>query len=679
MIVLPEHCTSDSELWRVPLRVLLETAVRFGISSLLILVLASSIICGIALQGSFLAFAIGFVALAFLLARLTTAGPRSLTVRETTSEVDAAYIRDYLTAHGVTAWIEGSLAMELHPTVMLRPRVVVPERQAELAGKIMQQLGVGRGPDVSEVHRSEAADAVPSDPVPVNTGNDTPATANATSSASMESSEVCEIAWPEDIPSLLRRFSQAPHMLFFDSARVDSHLGRYSFLTADPFEFIRSRGGQVIWSGVDGQPQVYRNTDPLAVLSSRLSQWTSEARPDLPPFQGGAAGLFSYDLCHQFEKLPRPEFDDSKVPDVAVGIYDWVVALDHERRRAWIIATGHPAQGSRQRRHRAAARVAQVQDWIRGVHAQPHGPDAVNRDAAPLVVPRPSVLSGRSQWPIGDAAGPKPITSNFSRDQYLRTVERAIAYIVAGDVYQVNLAQRLVAPLHETPVDLYVRLREQNPAPFAGYFDLGELVIASASPERFLRVDNGEVETRPIKGTRPRWPVPEADMYSAGELRESDKDRAENVMIVDLLRNDLGRVCEFGSVRVTDSLRLESYQYVHHLVSEVRGRLRAECGAIDLLRAAFPGGSVTGAPKIRAMEIIAELEPHARGAYCGSIGYIGFDGSMDTNILIRTFTCGRGWVHFPVGGGIVAQSEPEREYEETLHKAAGLIRSLKYP
>jgi para-aminobenzoate synthetase component 1 len=284
----------------------------------------------------------------------------------------------------------------------------------------------------------------------------------------------------------------------------------------------------------------------------------------------------------------------------------------------------------------------------------------------------------RSQWSMGRSVGSKSVTSNMSRDKYIRMVERAIDYIYAGDVYQVNLAQRLLAPLDEPPIELYLRLRQRNPAPFAGYFDIGDLVIASASPERFLRVYGSEVETRPIKGTRPRWPSPEADMYSAGELRDSDKDRAENVMIVDLLRNDLGRVCEFGSIQVTDPLRLESYQFVHHLTSEVCGRLRAEYGPMDLLRAAFPGGSVTGAPKIRAMEIIAELEPTARGAYCGCLGYIGFNGSMDSNILIRTFSCSRGWVQFPVGGGIVAQSNPEREYEETLHKAEGLIRAYEY-
>ena len=268
------------------------------------------------------------------------------------------------------------------------------------------------------------------------------------------------------------------------------------------------------------------------------------------------------------------------------------------------------------------------------------------------------------------------VTSNFDRAGYEEAVSKVVEYIRAGDCYQVNLSQRLLAPLREHPLDLYGRLRKLNPAPFAAYFDLGDFQILSASPERFLKVENGEVETRPIKGTRPRGRTPEEDAALIADLISNPKDRAENVMIVDLLRNDLGRVCEYGSVRVPTVCEIETFQYVHHLVSEVRGKLRPECGPLDLLRAAFPGGSVTGAPKVRAMEIIAELEPTARGPYCGSLGFIGFDGTMDTNILIRTFTAGGGWLQFPVGGGIVADSDPHREYEETLHKAAGLLRAL---
>jgi para-aminobenzoate synthetase component 1 len=222
-----------------------------------------------------------------------------------------------------------------------------------------------------------------------------------------------------------------------------------------------------------------------------------------------------------------------------------------------------------------------------------------------------------------------------------------------------------------------LRLRRRNPATFAGYFDVGDFQIVSASPERFLRVRDGQVEARPIKGTRQRTDMPEADLFAGDDLQHSEKDQAENVMIVDLLRNDISRVCRPESVTVTQLCQLETYRYVQHLVSAVRGRLAPGRGPLDLVRAAFPGGSITGAPKVRAMEIIAELEPTARGPYCGSLGYLGFDGSLDLSILIRTITAGRGWWQLPVGGGIVAQSVPEREYEETWHKAAGLIRALR--
>jgi para-aminobenzoate synthetase component 1 len=269
------------------------------------------------------------------------------------------------------------------------------------------------------------------------------------------------------------------------------------------------------------------------------------------------------------------------------------------------------------------------------------------------------------------------LSSSFSHEGFLQAIRRAIDYVHAGDCFQVNIAQRLLYPKRESAAALFGKLRERNPAPFGGYFDLGDFVIVSASPERFLCLEpGGQVETRPIKGTSPRGLSLREDRENIEALRNSAKDRAENVMIVDLLRNDLGRVCAYGSVAVPQLCEVESYRTVHHLVSTVVGRLRPGLGPIDLLQAAFPGGSVTGAPKVRAMEIISELEPTARGAYCGSLGFLGFDGALDTNILIRTFTVGRGWVQFPVGGGIVADSQPSLEFEETLHKAEGLLRAL---
>jgi para-aminobenzoate synthetase component 1 len=370
--------------------------------------------------------------------------------------------------------------------------------------------------------------------------------------------------------------------------------------------------------------------------------------------------------------LPRAARDEFAVPDLALGFYDWVLAWDHEQDRAWLLSTGFPETTPAARRRRAGERLRAVQRHLQSGPAQARRLANTKTQSGQGENLSLSGVFGRG---VPEHAG---LLSNFDRAGYLAAVGRAIDYIHAGDCFQVNLSQRLLYPATVSPLELYRRLRERNAAPFAGYFDLGAFQIASASPERFLRVTAaGEVETRPIKGTRPRGATPAEERANQQELLHSAKDRAENIMIVDLLRNDLGRVCRYGSVRVPAVCRLETYRYVHHLVSEVRGRLREGLGAVDLLRAAFPGGSVTGAPKIRAMEIIAELEPTARGPYCGSLGYLGFDGSMDTNLLIRTFTVGRGWIQFPVGGGIVADSVPEREYEETWHKAEGLLRALR--
>jgi para-aminobenzoate synthetase component 1 len=458
-----------------------------------------------------------------------------------------------------------------------------------------------------------------------------------------------------DAWEVAQRLAGCSHLLFLDSAQFHPTLGRYSFVTADPFDWIESRGDSVT---IDGQKR--RICNPFSLLAERLARHQIPTHAGLPPFQGGAAGLFGYDLCHHIERLPRPPIDEFQTPDMAVGFYDWVVAFDHADDRAWLISTGLPEVDPRRRRQRAGARLRYVQELL-------------NRDPPQFLMPDCLPISLSASHPIQGILG---LASNFTRQAYLAAARRAIEYVHAGDCFQVNIAQRLVYPQREHSLNLYGRLRERNAAPSAGYFDLGEFVIASASPERFLLLQDNEVETRPIKGTRQRGWTPEEDFARADELLESDKDRAENVMIVDLLRNDLGRVCEYGSVRVEAVCRVESFRTVHHLVSEVRGRLRHGLGPVDLLKAAFPGGSVTGAPKIRAMEIIAELEPTARGPYCGSLGYIGFDGTMDTNILIRTFTVGKGWVQFPVGGGIVADSDPDREYEETWHKAEGLLRAL---
>lgn len=452
--------------------------------------------------------------------------------------------------------------------------------------------------------------------------------------------------------AVFARWKQLPHCVFFDSALRDAHLGRYSFVAADPFDY---------WEATA------RDADPLRELAERLTRFPSSSLADLPPFQGGAAGLLSYDLNRGLERIAPPRFNEFQLPDLAMGLYDVVAAFDHRQNRAWIVSQGWPERDPQRRRERAAARLALFRDRLQNAPQAYGGTTGGRADA--LLPPQLAPQYASTEDPR--------LTSNFAARDYVAMVRRAIDYVYAGDVFQVNVAQRLLYPACQHAAELYERLRTRNPATFAGYFDLGAFQIVSASPERFVSVRGRQVETRPIKGTRPRCGNPEADLFAAGDLRENEKDRAENVMIVDLLRNDLSRVCLADSVRVSELCRLEVYQYVQHLVSVVVGELADGRGPLDLLRAVFPGGSVTGAPKVRAMEIIQELEPTARGAYCGSLGYIGFDGALDMNILIRTITAGRGWWQFPVGGGIVAQSVPEREYEETWHKAHGLLRALR--
>ena len=457
--------------------------------------------------------------------------------------------------------------------------------------------------------------------------------------------ELTDSPLAQDPVTVFRCLSRRDHCVFLDSARRGSDLSRYSFVTADPFSLISSERGQ---------PECWQQ------LTDALRTCATPSIAQMPPFQGGAAGLWSYDLARTLEQVPPHAMDEFQVPSMTVGIYDVVVAFDHDQRRSWIISQGFPEIEPASRQRRAEHRVAQFMQWL---------------EVPPGHVPGPRSITVEPALP--HATAHEGVTSNFAAGDYRSAVQQAIDYIHAGDVFQVNLAQRLLHRATADPVALYLQLRQCNPAPFAAYFDMGAHQIVSASPERFLQVRRGEVEARPIKGTRQRISRPEADLFSGAELQASAKDRAENVMIADLMRNDLSRVCQEHSIHTTQLCQLETYEYVQHLVSVIRGTLREDTTAVDLLRAAFPGGSITGAPKIRAMEIIAELEPTARGPYCGSLGYVGFDGAMDLNILIRTITASGGWWQFPVGGGVIAQSQPEKEYLETWHKAQGMLRAIR--
>ena len=393
-----------------------------------------------------------------------------------------------------------------------------------------------------------------------------------------------------------------------------------------------------------------------------------------------AAGYIAYDWGLALERLPAPVYNDLGLDDLVLGLYDWVLAWDHVRSKAWLISTGMPETHPDARMRRATERAADVRARLdaRKNRIIPESLVAGSLQASG----RESVAPTAPSYPIADGWWDSrlAIRSSFTRAAYLKAVERVREYIFAGDIFQANLSQRFEAPLSEAPWALYRRLRERNPAPFAAFLDFPGVAVLSASPERFLRVDTDcRVETRPIKGTRPRGVGPEHDAALGQALAESAKDRAENLMIVDLMRNDLSRVCAPGTVRVAELFALEQYATVHHLVSTIVGQLAPGADALDLLRAAFPGGSITGAPKLRAMEIIAELEPSRRGVYCGSIGYWSVTGELDTNIAIRTAIVRNGRVYFNAGGGIVADSDPADEYQETLDKARGLIDALAVP
>jgi para-aminobenzoate synthetase component 1 len=440
------------------------------------------------------------------------------------------------------------------------------------------------------------------------------------------------------------------YRLFLDSAAGGARLGRYSFVMADPVAVVRTRGDSAALDSVRNLLAPHR-ADPVA---------------GLPPFQGGAAGYIAYDWGLTLERLPAPRFDDLGLDDVVIGLYDWVLAWDHVAGKAWLISTGIPA-GADRRAARAAERAAEVKECLeRG--CRPSGlPQSAPDGPQPRLTMAPS-------YPV---QGEGALRSSYPRPDYLAAVARVREYILAGDIFQANLSQRFEAPLTPSPWTFYRTLRRVNPAPFGAFFDVPGAPVLSTSPERFLRVNAaGHVETRPIKGTRARGVGPEHDAALGQALTESAKDRAENLMIVDLMRNDLSRVCAPGSVRASELFALERYATVHHLVSTVVGDLAPGFDAFDLLRAAFPGGSITGAPKLRAMEIIAELEPSRRGVYCGSLGYWSTTGEMDTSIAIRTAVVRDGRIYFSAGGGIVADSEPEQEYQETLDKVRAIVDAL---
>lgn len=424
--------------------------------------------------------------------------------------------------------------------------------------------------------------------------------------------------------------------VFLDSGFPHSNQGRYDIIAAEPVCTLVTHGA-ITEITCDGAT-IKSTENPFALVKQQLAQFPNLKLDDDLPFNGGAIGYFSYDLVRRLEALPTIAEDAEHIAEMAVGIYQWTVIVDHHQRKSHLVG------------------YCDRQKWQDLIDQFSHKP--AKQDEHPFKV------TGETQ-------------SNMDKEAYVRAFNRIKYYLKEGDCYQVNLAQRFVAGCEGDPWTAYQTLRELNAAPFSCYLNLPEVQILSSSPERFLKLTNGVVETKPIKGTRPRKPDYAEDQQQIKDLEASNKDRAENLMIVDLLRNDISKTCKKGSVKVPKLFDVESYATVHHLVSTVTGILADNQHALDLLKSCFPGGSITGAPKIRAMEIIEELEPNRRGVYCGAIGYIGFNGNMDTNIAIRTLVHSDNTIRFWAGGGIVNDSVAEDEYQESFDKAAAMLDLLR--
>ena len=467
---------------------------------------------------------------------------------------------------------------------------------------------------------------------------------------------------PFELYRLIASPSQPSFLL--DSGK-QSHRGRdYSFLGSDPYALLIGRHGQTILRTNEGDE--YVSQDPFGNLSRLLTQPRIAPFPDLPPFWGGAVGYLSYDLVRDFEILPSLAEDDLQLPYLQFGFYDIVAAIDHQTDRIQLIfcppmerLLGEPRE---KLYHEGVDRLA---EWEARLCRK--------------LTPLKNFLSSNQ----------KAFYPNQPRDAYLNQVRCCQEYIAAGDIYQANLSHRFTLDLSHPTDDridrprneqiLYQRLQAVNPSPFSGLIHFDEVTLISSSPERLVRLHNGRVDTRPIAGTRPRGLDPRDDQRLIGELLANEKERAEHLMLVDLERNDLGRVCRFGSVQVDEFMAIEQYSHVSHIVSHISGVLKPDATPFDLIRALFPGGTITGVPKIRCMEIIEELEPVRRGPYTGSFGYIGWNGDLDFNIVIRTLVWCAGKGHLQVGAGIVADSDPAKEYEETLQKAQAFFSALQQP
>ncbi|MEW6409478.1 MAG: anthranilate synthase component I family protein [Nitrospirota bacterium] len=473
-----------------------------------------------------------------------------------------------------------------------------------------------------------------------------------------------EIAF-EEPATVFEKIHAEGHSFLLESVKGIKKIGRYSFLGAEPYLIFRNKGRdtEIIWKG----KRILTSSPPLKKLRELMNDYFLERVDGLPPFLCGAVGFIGYDFVHNFERLPQTALDDLNLPDAYFIFVDCIVAFDHYDKKGWIIAS--PLARKQEFNYdnitgidweeyyeESSIRIERLKEKVQGSKIQGSG------------------VRGQGSEKIMNIE----INYHMKKEQYMNIVRRTKEYIADGDIFQANLSQRLSAETGDTDAwSLYRILRSINPSPFAAFLDFGECTIVSSSPERLLKVEERTVETRPIAGTRPRGLDDNGDRRMRAELLMNEKERAEHIMLIDLERNDLGRVCDYGSIEVDELMITEDYSHVIHIVSNIKGRLAEGKDCFDVIRAAFPGGTITGVPKVRCMEIIDELEPVTRGPYTGSIGYISFTGDMDLNIIIRTFVIKDGVAYVHAGAGIVADSDPEREYYETLYKAEALIKTIE--
>ncbi len=455
--------------------------------------------------------------------------------------------------------------------------------------------------------------------------------------------------------SAFRKIDSGNYAFLLESVEGGENWGRYSFLGSNPSLVFRAKGSRLEVLRGEGSEVLSDAQDPLAALAQLLGRYRAVRVPDLPRFTGGMVGYLSYDVVRHLERLPALGKDDLELPDALFLLTDTLLIFDNVTHRITVVSN------------------ATVQDDT------PSGVERAYREAQRKIDAIIAALRRPIGAPMGRAAraGSLHLESNFTREGFCQAVARAKEYVHAGDVIQTVLSQRLAVRTDADPFDVYRALRIVNPSPYMYYLRLGDLKVVGSSPEILVRLEGERIDLRPIAGTRPRGATEEEDRRLAEELQADPKERAEHIMLVDLGRNDVGKIAQVGSVAVADLMTVERYSHVMHLVSHVRGTLEPGRDAFDVLRACFPAGTVTGAPKVRAMEIIEELEPVRRGPYAGAVGYVSFSGNLDTCITIRTILFARGVAMVQAGAGIVADSDPEREYQETMNKARGMLRAIE--